>query len=231
MTARGLFVVGTDTGVGKTRVAAGLLTAYGRLGHRCVGMKPVAAGAELQNGAWVNEDVERLKAASTLTAAEDLVNPYLFREAIAPHIAADHKGAVMEVPRMRAAYEALARMADVVVVEGAGGLLVPLSATQDMADVALALGLPVILVVGMRLGCLNHALLTREALAHRGLDLAGWVANRLDGSMAAYGENLATLEGRLGVPLLADLPFAPEASAERVADRFSPKRLNRLLFT
>jgi dethiobiotin synthetase len=225
----GFFITGTDTAVGKTRVAAALLCAYGRLGYRCIGMKPVAAGAERVDGVWMNEDVVRLRAAANVDAPLEEVNPYLFREAIAPHIAADHKGVSIELPRIRAAYEALARQAEVVVVEGAGGLLVPLSATKDMADLAVALNLPMVLVVGMRLGCLNHALLTSEAMARRGLRLAGWVANRIDPAMAAYDENLMALRQRLPGPLLAELPWDAGMGTERAADLFSPKRLDGML--
>jgi dethiobiotin synthetase len=229
MKTQGFFVIGTDTGVGKTRVAAALLRAYVRLGYRCVGMKPVAAGAEALDGVWVNEDVALLRAAGNVEAPAERINPYLFREAIAPHIAAEHKGVTIELPRIRAAYEELARQAEVVVVEGAGGLLVPLSPSRDMADLAVALGLPLILVVGMRLGCLNHALLTHEALASRRLRLAGWVANRLDPAMAAYDENLAALGHRLPAPLLAELPYQADMTPDQAADRFAPKRLTRLL--
>lgn len=229
MTCQGFFIVGTDTGVGKTRVAAALLRAYARLGHRAVGMKPVAAGAELLDGVWVNEDVVELRAASNVDGPLEQINPYLFREAIAPHIAADHKGVDISLPRIRAAYDALASQADVVVVEGAGGLLVPLSRDKDMADLALALKLPLILVVGMRLGCLNHALLTAEAMSNRGLELAAWVANRMDPAMAAYDENLAALAQRLPCPLLAELPYAPGQGGDRVPDLLAPKRLEALL--
>ncbi len=229
MAGRGFFVVGTDTGVGKTRVAAALLRAYGRLGYRCVGMKPVAAGADRMDGAWVNEDVAQLRAAGNVDAPPELINPYLFREAIAPHIAAEHKGVTIELPRIRAAYEELARQTEVVVVEGAGGFLVPLSPSRDLGDLAVALGLPMVLVVGMRLGCLNHALLTSEAMGRRGLRLAGWVANRIDPAMAAYDENLAALSHRLPGPLLAELPFQAEMALDQIADLFPPKRLDRLL--
>lgn len=227
--AHGFFVAGTDTGVGKTRVAAALLWALVRLGHRAVGMKPVAAGAELREGVWVNEDVVQLRAAGNVEAPLEWVNPYLFREAIAPHIAAAHKGVAIELPRIRAAYDELARLADVVVVEGAGGLLVPVSDTRDMAELVVALGLPVVLVVGMRLGCLNHALLSSEALAARGLRLAGWVANRIDPAMAAYDENLSALARRLPAPMLAELPFQGDGNPEQEAAHFSPRRLEALL--
>lgn len=229
MSGRGFFVIGTDTGVGKTRVAAALLRAFGRLGLRSVGMKPVAAGAERVEGVWCNEDVMQLRNAGNVDAPLEQINPYLFREAIAPHIAADHKGVAVQLPRIRAAYETLARRADVVVVEGAGGFLVPLSDSRDLADLAVALDLPMVLVVGMRLGCLNHALLTSEAMASRGLRLAGWVANRIDPAMAAVDENLAALSRRLPGPCLAELPYEENPDLDQTAACFAPKRLQQLI--
>jgi len=229
LTPHGFFIAGTDTNIGKTRVAAALLHAYAGLGYRVLGMKPVAAGAELIAGVWVNEDVALLRAAGNVRAAPELINPYLFREPIAPHIAAEHKGVRIEIPRIRAAFEALAAQADVVVVEGVGGLLVPLSGQKDAADLAVALGLPLILVVGMRLGCINHALLTVEAILAHGLKLAGWVANRLDPEMTAYEENLAALIRRIPAPLLAVTPWLPTFDAARMAAAFAPKRLAILL--
>lgn len=225
----GFFITGTDTNIGKTLVAGALLRAYSGLGYKTVGMKPVAAGAELVDGVWQHEDVVLLRAAGNVTAAPELVNPYLFREAIAPHIAAEHKGVTIEIPRIRAAYESLAGQADVVVVEGVGGFRVPLSATTDSADLVVALNLPLILVVGMRLGCLNHALLTAEAIATRGLRLGGWVANRLDARMLAYDENLACLGANLGGPPLAEIPYLDRPDPARIAHNLAPKRLREML--
>lgn len=226
---RGFWVTGTDTGVGKTRVSAALLAAYAALGFRCVGMKPVAAGAELRDGVWQNEDVRILRATANVDAPAELVNPYLFRQPIAPHIAADNKGERIGIPRIRAAFEALSERADVLIVEGVGGFRVPLSAQHDTADLAAALGLPVILVVGLRLGCLNHALLSAEAIERRDLRLAGWVANRLEPAMPAYDANVDALRQRLQGPLLAELPHAPDARPEVAAGAFSPRRLADLL--
>lgn len=227
--AKGFFVVGTDTGIGKTRVAAALLHAYAGLGYRVVGMKPVAAGAELIDGHWVNEDVALLTTAGNTPAAPEAINPYLFREAIAPHIAAEHKGARIELPRIRAAHAELAGAADLVLVEGVGGFLVPLSERTDTGDLAVALNLPLILVVGMRLGCINHALLSVEAIAARGLPLAGWVANRIDPEMRAYEENLAALARRIPAPMLAETPWLTPFSLDRMAAAFAPKKLATLL--
>jgi len=217
----GFFITGTDTGVGKTHTTCALLGAAAQLGYSTMGMKPVAAGFERQGDVWRNDDVEALVAASSVKADRRLINPYALRSAIAPHIAAEQQGVALRIPPVRAAFDALAEQADVVLVEGAGGFVVPLDATHDMADMAVALGLPVILVVGMRLGCLNHALLTAEAIRHRGLSLAGWVANDLGTDMAAFEANLTTLGQRLGGPALATLPWhpgePPEAASRHVA--------------
>jgi dethiobiotin synthetase len=207
-TRRGLFITGTDSGVGKTRIAAALLRAFARRGLRAVGMKPVAAGCKRVDGALVNEDVTALTAASTVAAPVELINPYRFQSAIAPHLAAELAGETISLQRIGDAYVALAARADRVVVEGAGGFLVPLNEGEDFGDLARLLELPVVLVVGMRLGCLNHALLTAEAVQRRGLRFAGWVANRLDATTAAVEQNVQTLCKRLEAPLLGVVPFA-----------------------
>lgn len=216
--ARGLFVTGTDTGVGKTLVAGALVRGLARTGARVVGMKPVAAGGLVDaDGGPVNEDVLALRAAGNVDAPLAEVNPYLFEAPIAPHIGAARAGSAITVERIRASHAALAARADAVVVEGAGGFLVPLSDTLDFGDVAVALGLPIVLVVGMRLGCLNHALLTQEAIRARGLRLAGWVANRIDPDMAAFDENLAALTARLQSPRLAVIPYLENPADTPVA--------------
>ncbi len=210
MSRRGFFVTGTDTGVGKTLVSAALLRHLGAQGLRAVGMKPVAAGgAEPGATGLVNEDVTALRAAASVEAPLELVNPYLFAPPIAPHIAAQQAGVRIDLARVEACLDALAAQADVVVVEGAGGLLVPINESQTLADLAIRLRLPLILVVGMRLGCINHALLTLEAIERRGLELAGWVANRIDPHMACFDANLATLRARIPAPLLALVPHIP----------------------
>jgi dethiobiotin synthetase len=208
---RGVFVTGTDTGVGKTRVAVALLRGLAADGWQVVGMKPVAAGIEA--GAARNADVEALAAASTLVAAGADVNPYAFAPPIAPHLAAARAGAVIDLDRCAAAYARLAAAADRVVVEGAGGALVPLGPRTDMLDLAARLELPLLLVVGVRLGCLNHALLSAQAIRARGLVLAGWVANRVDPAMAEADANVAALVERLPAPLVADLPWDPRQGA------------------
>jgi dethiobiotin synthetase len=207
------FVTGTDTGVGKTRVSAALLHALRRQGLKAVGMKPVAAGAEqASSGAWTNEDLLALRAASALDVPPELDNPYLLPDPVSPHIAAERAGTRISLDLLKQRFDALRARADAVVVEGAGGWLVPLNECETMADLAAALELPVILVVGLRLGCLNHALLSQHAIAARGLRLAGWVANRIEPAMREPEANLATLRAHLQAPLLADFAWAPDAS-------------------
>ncbi len=178
------FVTGTDTGVGKTLICCALLHAFAAQGQRVAGMKPVAAGCD-EDGK--NADVKQLRAASNILASFGQVNPYSFIHPIAPHIAARNAGVHIDFSRILTSYNELASQADVVIVEGIGGFKVPLNERQDSADLAQQLGLPVIMVVGMRLGCLNHALLTAGAIESCGLKLAGWVANVLDAGMHHEG--------------------------------------------
>ncbi len=215
MTPRGLFITGTDTGVGKSLVACALLHAYAARGLRVIGMKPVAAGAAFVNGAWVNEDVAQLLAASNVRAPLEAVNPYCFEQAIAPHIAASINKKTININKLQDSCARLSVLADIVVVEGAGGFCVPLNDHESSADLARALALPVVLVVGMRLGCLNHALLTAEAIRARGLTLTGWVGNHIDAAMPQADANVASLEARLNAPLIARIAYStmPDAVA------------------
>jgi dethiobiotin synthetase len=207
------FVTGTDTGVGKTRASCALLHALRRQHARVIGMKPVAAGTEWIDGAWANDDVLALRAASTVQVPALYDNPYLLNLAASPHIAARSEGVDIDIEHIAACFHALRQQADAVVVEGAGGFIVPLLEAQGQsatsADLAVLLRLPVVLVVGVRLGCLNHALLTQEAILARGLKLAGWVANRIDPSMTGADANVDTLRLRLQAPMLADWGWQP----------------------
>ncbi len=212
-----VFVTGTDTGVGKTLVSTGLLHALARHHGRVVGMKPVAAGTERINGVVANDDVLALRAASTCAVPPELDNPVLLPDPVSPHIAAARAGFRIDIAHLVACHRALTQLADAVVVEGAGGFHVPLSNTETGADLAQALGLPVVLVVGLRLGCLNHALLTARAIAASGLPFAGWVANTLDATMAVPDENVAALEERLEAPLLGRLPLQANLDLEALA--------------
>jgi dethiobiotin synthetase len=212
----GCFVTGTDTGVGKTLVSAALLHTLARHHARVVGMKPVAAGLVQQSGAWVAEDALALRAASTVAVSPALDNPVALPEPLSPHLAAARAGRRVGVAELVAAHRELRGLADVVLVEGSGGWRVPLNDNETLADLAVALALPVVLVVGLRLGCLNHALLTAEAIRADGLQLAGWVANTVDPAMACRDENIATLRLRLGAPLLGVVPWQAEPDARGV---------------
>jgi dethiobiotin synthetase len=196
-------IAGTDTEIGKTFSATALLYALKNAGVRAVGMKPVAAGTGPDGK---NDDVESLAAASGVDAPRNLVNPYLFHPAIAPHIAASEAGRVIEIEKIVDAFDALSKISQAVVVEGVGGFRVPLGPAIDTRDLASALGLPVILIVGMRLGCISHALLTAESIAAAGLDLVGWIANRIDPGMPRFEENLDALKARIDAPLIGVIP-------------------------
>jgi dethiobiotin synthetase len=208
--SRGLFVTGTDTGVGKTLVAASLLRRARALGLRACGMKPVAAGARPGREHLCNEDVDALTAAGNVAAPLELVCPYLLREAVSPHIAAELEGRRVDLDHIEACYRQLAARADCVIVEGAGGWYAPLSGHATIASLARRLRLPVVLVVGLRLGCLNHALLAVRAIAADEVPLAGWIANCIDPAMAQGEANLAYLSNHIGAPLLGRIPWLGE---------------------
>lgn len=209
--SQGYFVTGTDTGIGKTTVSCALLRAFAAQGHKVIGMKPIAAGSE--NGKWL--DVEQLLAASNVNVTRQQINPYAFDPAISPHLAAQQVGRGIDLTVIQQAYQTLSTQADRIIVEGAGGFLVPVNQQQTGADLSRALNLPVILVVGMRLGCLNHALLTAQAIKAAGLTLVGWVANCIDPQMLVLAENIATLEQRLDCLLLGVVPFDLEMDMQK----------------
>jgi dethiobiotin synthetase len=217
----GYFVVGTDTGIGKTHATAALLHTLARRHARVCGMKPIAAGGVHTDEGFSNEDSIAHRAASTVRVPPGLDNPILLPEPLSPHIAAARAGTPISFGVVLDAVAELRRRTDALVVEGAGGFLVPLSETQTGADLAVALGLPLVLVVGMRLGCLNHALLTAQAIRARGLALAGWIANRVDPGFLCPEENLAYLRSHLGAPLWADLPFSRTPDPRADATRFT----------
>ena len=212
------FVTGTDTEIGKTLVASALLIALHKQGLSTAGMKPIAAGAELIAGVWHNDDVDRIIATSSVNCPTTLVCPYLMQTPAAPHIVAAVEQVEIAPANIYAAYQTLTQRADAVIVEGVGGFCVPLTADYDTAQMANDLALPVILVVGLRLGCINHALLTAQAIQAKGLPLAGWVANTVDPQMAYQAENIAALRERLQAPLLGYIPRLAVPDAQMAAE-------------
>ena len=210
------FVTGTDTEIGKTLISAAILHKLVASGQRACGMKPVAAGASLDDdGVLHNEDADMLAAAGNVHLPQHITTPYMFREPAAPHIAAALEGVTIDAVPIIAAYAEILAASDAIVVEGVGGFHVPLADDFDTADMATQFNLPVILVVGLRLGCISHALLTVEAIVRRGLVIAGWVANEVDPDMAYIDENVGALEQRIPAPLLGRVPRldAPTAAA------------------
>lgn len=212
-----LFVTGTDTGIGKSVASAALLHALRREGGTAVGMKPVASGCERQAEGWRNEDALLLQAASAPCPAYDDVNPFALPEPLAPELAAADAGVSLALEPIQAAFTRLQAQADRVVVEGVGGWLAPLSATLDQIDVVRALDLEVVMVVGLRLGCINHARLTQQAIEASGARLLGWIANDIDPAMACADENFAILQRHLGAPCWGRLPYALPVAPERLA--------------
>lgn len=200
---RAMFVTGTDTDAGKTYISVALLRHFAAQSLRVVGMKPVASGATELDGVLHNSDVTQLRQASNVQADVRWINPYCFTPAIAPHIAAQQAGVAIDLQQIKQAYEQLCGMADVVVVEGAGGWLVPLNGQQTIADLAQLLDIPIVLVVRIRLGCINHALLSVADIQRRGLTLLGWVANCMEDEMPVMQENIATLQQLIAAPCLA----------------------------
>lgn len=215
--SKGIFVTGTDTEIGKTSCSLGLITRLQQAGYRVAAMKPVASGCARTAAGLRNEDAILLSQCASFSLAYQQVNPYAFMPPIAPHIAAAAQGVEIQPAVIKAAFDALAALADVVVVEGVGGWAVPINANQSMADVAVLLGLPIVLVVGLRLGCLNHALLTAATIMQTGLPLAGWIANSIDPQLARAEENIQALCERLPMPLLGVIPYLSPLTPEKIA--------------
>ena len=230
MTAKGFFITGTDTDVGKTVVATALVRGLVAQGLRVAVMKPVASGSRHTAEGLRNEDALALMQASNVAAPYDRVNPYCFVPAISPHIAADEAGILVQLDRIRADFDSLVSLSDLVMVEGAGGWLAPLGPRASMKDLAQALELPAILVVGMRLGCINHALLSRLAIESQGTRFAGWIANTVDPDMPRRKENLETLARGLGAPPLAIVPRLDADSPPLVLTEAAARLLNTQAF-
>jgi len=218
---RGYFITGTDTGVGKTVVTLGLMQALQARGGTVVAMKPVATGCEPTPGGLRNDDALRLQQQASIELDYAQINPCAFAPAIAPHIAAEQAGVRMGIENITNKYSELSCVSDCVLVEGVGGWQVPLNEDETLADLALHLGLDVIMVVGIRLGCLNHALLTAAAIAAAGCTLAGWVANQLPPAPEYAQENINYLKSMISAPLIGTLPIMPVVSAAAVAENLS----------
>jgi dethiobiotin synthetase len=217
LAAHGVFVTGTDTGVGKTLISCALLHALRAESKTAIGMKPVATGGVKTADGLISDDAILLQAASSQRLSTRLINPYPFAPPIAPHIAAQAAGVRIEIGRIVKACSELVKVCDVVVMEGVGGFRVPLNESQDTADLAVKVALPIILVVGMRLGCLNHALLTVEAITSRELKFAGWIANQAEAGMQAFTENVVALKERIPFPCLGAIEFNERAKPEAIA--------------
>ncbi|MBE9396494.1 dethiobiotin synthase [Pontibacterium sp. N1Y112] len=226
MAKRSFFITGTDTDAGKTIVTAGLLAAANKAGKRTIGLKPVAAGCEDTPEGLRNSDAVLLQETASVKLSYDQVNPIAFAPAIAPHIAAMREGRMMSGDRI-AAYcrGAMMQPADLVLVEGAGGWRVPLSYRETMAQIPKSLQVPVILVVGMKLGCINHALMSAESISRDGIPLAGWIANRVDADMECYEENRDTIANMLRAPMLAEIPHVTEPTPDNIAEFIDIDRL------
>ncbi len=212
----GFFITGTDTDVGKTHVASQIIKAFAQSGVAVSGFKPVASGAEWSAGRWQNSDALSLLDAASVTLPYEVVNPYCFEPAIAPHIAAKQAGVTIDQQQITALYKQHEAASELVIVEGAGGWKVPLADELSFDDVALTLGLPVILVVGMKLGCINHALLTEEAILNKGCRLAGWVANSTTANFEQLQDNMDALKKRMQSPCIG--AFSYKDSAENNTD-------------
>lgn len=235
MARQGVFITGTDTAVGKTLTAGALLRSLSQMGVNACGFKPIAAGAHQSDDGMRNKDAELLMEFSSPGASYEQVNPVLVEAAIAPHIGLEQEGRRFEMESVIEAFDSLVGRFDFVVVEGAGGWLVPLGGEEDMASLAARLGLPVVLVVGVRLGCISHSLLTVEAIQSRGLHLAGWVGSCLDPDMPALPENLLTLDKVLTAPRLGLIPWLEQGDesgkATRASSVFDRQQLDHVLIT
>ena len=219
--SRGYFITGTDTGCGKTEISCGLMRLLQRQGLGVLGMKPIASGAESGPAGLRNEDALKIQAHNSRPLPYEQVNPYCFSPPIAPHIAAQEVGGAIRFSDIKSQLERLALQADRVIVEGVGGWRVPLGPDGDIADLAVTLELPVILVVGVKLGCINHALLTVESIRNKGIEMTGWIANQVDREMLRPQENIRTLQQAIDAPCLGSVPFLMEPEADHVANCLS----------
>jgi len=229
MAKKAFFITGTDTGVGKTLISAGLLIAAKNCGFTTAALKPVAAGCEKTAEGLRNDDALLLQSVITQPLLYEQINPYALEAAVAPHIAAQQEKRSLSVDRLAGFCRGVLNGADLTLVEGAGGWRVPINPRETLADLAKNLQLPVIIVVGVRLGCINHALLTFDAIVRDGVPVAGWIANCIDADMPVLQENIASLRQRLPIPCLAVVPFLSEAAPDVVARYFASAELNSLV--
>ena len=213
----GYFITGTDTGSGKTAIACAVIRRLRAAGWRVAPFKPIAAGAILQDGAWRNDDALQLLSAAGGDWVYDQINPYCFPDPVSPHIAARQAGVTVDLAHIVQVAQHLAAQADLLVVEGAGGWLAPLTETQTVADLAQALGFPVLLVVGLRLGCLNHAQLSTQAIQQAGVSLVGWMGTQLDPEMPYLADNIETLQNRLPSLFRGTVPYGQTEQTDYVA--------------
>ena len=221
MMSQNFFITGTDTDVGKTWVTIALMRYFQQQGETVLGMKPVAAGCQLMEGELRNDDALLMQKYASMTVPYPLMNPYRFELAVSPHIAAHQTDVIVEIKQIINAYQQLAKLSDKVLVEGAGGWFAPLTDNLTIEDLALALKLPVILVVAIRLGCINHARLTHQAIINSGLSCTGWIAVSLDKEMSYANENIKTIEQSLSAPLLGVLPYQQQANFDELARCFA----------
>ena len=221
--SKGFFITGTDTEIGKTTISLGLINVLQHAGHKVSAMKPVASGCVLQNGALRNDDALKLIAACNQELIYDQVNPYAFEPPIAPHIAAEQVGVIINISTICDLANTLQSESDYCIIEGAGGWLVPLNENNTIEDLALALELPVILVVGLRLGCINHATLTAKAIQNSGLVLAGWVANHCEQAVAEAQAIIETLEKCINAPRIGTVSYSKKMCIATIADQLNLK--------
>ncbi len=212
-----LFVTGTDTEVGKTRISLGLMRALKNEGSSVVGMKPLASGCRRGSAGLRNEDAELIRDECTAELPYELLNPYAFEEPVAPHAAAEKGGVTINISRIKSAYESVSGFADNVIVEGAGGWRVPLSMSTSLSDLVAELNIPVVLVVGMRLGCINHALLTAESILNDNRTLAGWVANQLVKDYPYQESSMQVLTSKIPAPLLGRVPYLEQLDVQYIS--------------
>ncbi|WP_455197981.1 dethiobiotin synthase [Kaarinaea lacus] len=212
--ATGIFITGTDTGIGKTTIALGLMAALQKRGLKVAVMKPVSAGCVLTDEGLRNEDALLLMKQASVELPYEVVNPFAFEPPIAPHIAASEAGIHIDIEQIKENYSQIEKNSDVVIIEGAGGWLVPINESETMADVAIKLSANIVTVVGIRLGCLNHALLTSRSIVTSGLKHCGWIANHINDSTERASENVKALRQRINAPLLGEVRFGNNHSID-----------------